>query len=132
MIIESSTVTEQESSSEDSDSEASDEGSDQDPFKSNFAILSPPQDSHLGAYLTNISNLGALRLLNDANVTRVPWAQAPRLPNTRSQPPNRLTGLHGFVETYDGPFIWIYDTRSNTDKAVRVVSQGIEGIGSAT
>ena len=128
--IVSSSVTEQESSEEDSDSEASDDEGDAP--ESLFALFSPPLGSPLRTRLTNISNLNALRLLNDADARRIPYPQVPQRSNTQSQPVHRLTSLHGFVESYIGPFIWVYDSRSNVDKAVRVVSHCVEGIGSAT
>ncbi|PAV18555.1 hypothetical protein PNOK_0539700 [Pyrrhoderma noxium] len=108
---------------------SNDEG---DAPESLFALFSPPLGSPLRTRLTNISNLNALRLLNDADARRIPYPQVPQRSNTQSQPVHRLTSLHGFVESYIGPFIWVYDSRSNVDKAVRVVSHCVEGVGSAT
>ncbi|EJD02744.1 uncharacterized protein FOMMEDRAFT_167914 [Fomitiporia mediterranea MF3/22] len=97
-----------------------------------FAILSPPTSSPLRARLSGISNLAALRLLNDVDAVRSPVPVPKSNSGPSSSAGHRLAGLHGFVEAYTGPLIWVYDARSNTDQAARVVSQCAEGVGSAT
>lgn len=77
--------------------------------------------------LTNISNLTALRLLNEVDIRLTP----PRIGN-RITPPNRLVDHGGWQEVYEGKCIWIYDVKSNTDQSVRVVSQQGDIYGTAT
>ena len=82
------------------------------------------------ARLTGLSNLAALRLLNDVDARR-----APRPPpgTRRIRPPNRLVDHDGWQEVYAGKTVWIYDARSNADQCVRLVSQaGAAMYGTAT
>lgn len=127
---------------EEEDSESEDEGEDElmtsgsDPSSgpapaSLFAFLSPPETSPLRSRITGISNLTALRLVNDADAVRGPVPPT-GTQRSRSDAGHRLSDLHGFVEAYRGPLVWIYDTRSNSDRAARVVSQCAEGFGAAT
>ncbi|KAL5507497.1 hypothetical protein ACEPAH_6953 [Sanghuangporus vaninii] len=97
-----------------------------------FTLLTPPVSSPLRPRLVGASNLAVLRLVNDVDVIRTPRPPA-RTEQTRLAPSgHRLTDLHGFVEAYSGPLVWIYDARSNIDGAARVVSQCADGVGSAT
>ncbi|KAL5528650.1 hypothetical protein ACEPAF_7786 [Sanghuangporus sanghuang] len=97
-----------------------------------FALLIPPDSSPLRPRLVGASNLAVLRLVNEVDVIRTPRPPA-RIGQTRLAPSgHRLTDLHGFVEAYSGPLVWIYDARSNIDGAARVVSQCADGVGSAT
>ncbi|KAG1716648.1 hypothetical protein ID866_526 [Astraeus odoratus] len=101
------------------------------------------------APLTNISNLTALRLLNDVDVQLAPSPEhvGSRCPSGRCQypsgsqlttvhqqtrPPNRLVDFNGWQEIYLGKNIWIYDSKSNIDQCVRVVSQSGDMYGTAT
>ena len=76
----------------------------------------------------DISNLTALRLLNDVDLTKI------ALPaNTiRATRPNRLIDLDGWQEVYHGKTIWIYDAKSNVDRSARLVSQHPDFYGTAT
>ncbi|KAH0827945.1 hypothetical protein J3R83DRAFT_3582 [Lanmaoa asiatica] len=84
-----------------------------------FHIVNPssPQEREV---LADISNLTSLRLFNDVDVR-----PSPSLPRgtDRINPPNRLVDYHGWQEFYRGKNVWIYDTKSNIDQCVRVVSQ---------
>ncbi|KAI1794099.1 hypothetical protein LXA43DRAFT_157956 [Ganoderma leucocontextum] len=82
------------------------------------------------AKLTGISNLAALRLLNDVDVRRAP---APPRGTKRIRPQNRLVDHDGWQEVYSGKTVWIYDDKSNQDQSVRLVSQrGTPMYGTAT
>lgn len=93
-----------------------------------FHIVNPstPQER---AVLANASNLTVLRLFNDVDIR-----PSPTLPHgtKRINPPNRLVDSHGWQEFYRGNNVWIYDTKSNTDQCVRVVSQSVDMYGTAT
>ena len=91
------------------------------------AAAASPEDR---ARLAGLSNLAALRLLNDVDARR-----APRPPpgTRRIRPPNRLVDHDGWQEVYAGKTVWIYDARSNADQCVRLVSQaGAAMYGTAT
>ncbi|KAG6866634.1 hypothetical protein C0991_000744 [Blastosporella zonata] len=77
----------------------------------------------------DISNLTALRLLNDVDIR-----PAPKLPagESRIKPQNRLIDQGTWQEIYSGMNIWIYDAQSNTDQCVRLVSQEGDIYGTAT
>jgi len=77
----------------------------------------------------NMSNLSALRLLNDVDIRHAP---TPPPGMARINPPNRLIDQGGWQEVYSGMTIWIYDTLSNTDQSVRLVSQRGDMYGTAT
>nr|VWO99409.1 AP1 [Ganoderma boninense] len=82
------------------------------------------------AKLTGISNLTALRLLNDVDVRRAP---APPRGTKRIRPPNRLVDHDGWQEVYVGKTVWVYDEKSNQDQSVRLISQrGTPMYGTAT
>ncbi|RPD59893.1 hypothetical protein L227DRAFT_575897 [Lentinus tigrinus ALCF2SS1-6] len=82
------------------------------------------------AKLSGISNLAALRLLNDVDARRAP---NPPQGTKRIRPPNRLVDHDGWQEVYTGKTLWIYDAKSNEDQCVRLVSQkGAAMYGTAT
>ncbi|KZT11003.1 uncharacterized protein LAESUDRAFT_644173 [Laetiporus sulphureus 93-53] len=81
------------------------------------------------ARFANLSNLGALRLLNDVDIRPAP---TPPPGTKRIKPPNRLVDHDGWQEVYTGKTVWIYDARSNTDQCVRLVSQQSDFYGTAT
>lgn len=90
-------------------------------------ILDPsPQDRTI---FQNISNLSALRLLNDVNIRASP---TPPAGERRIHPPNRLIDQGTWQEIYSGMNVWIYDAQSNTDQCVRLVSQEGDIYGTAT
>ena len=89
-----------------------------------------PVDADARATLAGLSNLAALRLLNDVDVRRAP---APPAGTKRIRPPNRLVDHDGWQEVYAGKTLWVYDARSNADQCVRLVSQaGAAMYGTAT
>jgi hypothetical protein len=108
----------QEDSSDDNDDE------DLGPI---FKIINP-QSSEDREQLTSISNLSALRLLNDVDIRLAP---APPASAKRIKPPNRLVDLDGWQEVYGGKMLWIYDAKSNDDQCVRVVNQQGDMYGTA-
>lgn len=77
----------------------------------------------------DISNLTALRLLNDVDLRL-----APPVPTgvTRIQRGNRLIDSNGLQEVYRGKTIWIYDKKSNLDASVRLVGPQGDIYGTAT
>lgn len=77
----------------------------------------------------NISNLTALRLLNDVDIRLTP-----PLPTgvNRIERHNRLIDSNGLQEVYRGKTIWIYDKNSNLDASVRLVSPQSDLYGTAT
>jgi hypothetical protein len=87
---------------------------------------SSPQER---ALFTNISNLTALRLLTDVDIR-----PSPPLPtgSPRLKIPNRLIDYDGWQEIYSGKHLWIYDTKSNSDQCVRLISHSGEMYGTAT
>lgn len=93
-----------------------------------FAVLDA-QESAEQSRLTGLSNLGALRLVNDVDVRR-----APPVPEgtKRVSPGNRLVDLDGYQEVYKGKTVWVYDAKSNADQSVRLVSQQADMYGTAT
>ncbi|KAJ7782895.1 hypothetical protein B0H16DRAFT_1709722 [Mycena metata] len=81
------------------------------------------------ALVQNISNLRALRLLNDVDIRPAP---SPPQGTKRYSPPNRLVDKNGWQEKYTGLTVWIYDARSNSDQCARLVSQEGDVYGTAT
>lgn len=77
----------------------------------------------------DISNLTALRLLNDVDLRPAP---SPPIGTNRIKPGNRLIDRNGLQEIYTGKTIWIYDGQSNTDGSARLVSQQGDIYGTAT
>ncbi|KAI0743468.1 hypothetical protein C8Q80DRAFT_1220462 [Daedaleopsis nitida] len=95
-----------------------------------FSVVNAPPGDPRRATLAGISNLAALRLLNDVDVRRAP---APPQGTKRLCPPNRLVDHDGWQEAYRGKTLWVYDRRSNEDQCVRLVSQqGAAMYGTAT
>jgi hypothetical protein len=109
-------------SADDGDSDSSNESPD---F---LKILNPVEQSDRIKF-TNISNLRALRLFNDVDIRPTP--QRPVGTNPIS-PPSPLIDIAGWQEIYSGKNLWIYDTLSNVDSGVRVVSQTGDFYGTAT
>ncbi|KII92154.1 hypothetical protein PLICRDRAFT_50584 [Plicaturopsis crispa FD-325 SS-3] len=99
--------------------DADDESDEDDETTPIFKVVNPSSPDER-AILTGISNLTALRLLNDVDLRKAP-SRPPGA--TRVQPPNRLADHDGWQEIYTGKNVWIYDAKSNTDQCVRVVSQ---------
>ncbi|KAG6862335.1 hypothetical protein C0995_016033 [Termitomyces sp. Mi166 len=81
------------------------------------------------SFFHNISNLRALRLLNDVDIRLAP---NPPQGQSRIKPSNRLIDQGTWQEIYTGMTIWIYDAQSNTDHCVRLVSQEGDIYGTAT
>ncbi|KAF8070326.1 hypothetical protein FPV67DRAFT_1012639 [Lyophyllum atratum] len=81
------------------------------------------------AIFHGISNLSALRLLNDVDIRLAP---SPPVGESRIRPPNRLIDQGTWQEIYSGMNIWIYDAQSNTDQCLRLVSQEGDIYGTAT
>ncbi|KAI0374076.1 hypothetical protein BV20DRAFT_1111119 [Pilatotrama ljubarskyi] len=107
------------------DAEADGGGGDAAPIF--FVINASPAERMM---FTGISNLTALRLLNDVEVRRSP---TPPTGTKRIRPPNRLIDHDGWQEVYTGKTVWIYDARSNQDQCARLVSQkGAAMYGTAT
>jgi hypothetical protein len=123
-----------ESSSKDDDAQMDDdapedgEADDEAEPTSIFSVLNPDDVAQRRA-LEHISNLTALRLLNDVDIR-----PAPPLPagEKRVKPPNRLVDCDGWQETYAGKILWVYDSKSNADQCVRLISQQSAMYGTAT
>jgi hypothetical protein len=81
------------------------------------------------ALFTNISNLTALRLLTDVDIRPSP---PPSTGSTRLKIPNKLIDYDGWQEIYSGKHLWMYDTKSNSDQCVRLISHSGEMYGTAT
>jgi len=79
--------------------------------------------------LENISNIRALRLFNDIDIRPSPPVQSG---SRRVSPQNRLVDFAGWQEIYSGVTLWIYDTQSNVDQSVRLVSAKGDVYGTAT
>ena len=109
------------------DDESSDE-EDSDPPAPIFYIINPSTPTSRAA-LTGISNLAALRLLNDLEIRPAPKPPADTKPIKDA---NRLVDHDGWQEVYSGKQIWVYDAKSNTDGCVRVVNQSGDMYGTAT
>ncbi len=84
---------------------------------------------NLDNIFNGISNLTALRLLNDASIRHAP---SPPAGVSRVKPSNRLIDKGGLQEINTGKTIWVYDGHSNTDERVRLVSQQGDIYGTAT
>ncbi|KAJ7497089.1 hypothetical protein FB451DRAFT_214982 [Mycena latifolia] len=91
-------------------------------------IIDPASDQDK-SFVQNISNLAALRLLNDVDIRPAP---SPPAGTKRYSPPNRLVDKKGWQEIYTGLTLWIYDSQSNTDQCARLVSQEGDVYGTAT
>ncbi|KAI0062846.1 hypothetical protein BV25DRAFT_1870055 [Artomyces pyxidatus] len=75
-----------------------------------FAVLSDES-------LTGISNLSALRLVNDVDVGAAPLVPAGE---KRISPGHRLVDLSGLQEVYKGKTVWVYDSKSNVDRCAQL------------
>ena len=84
-----------------------------------FKVINPSSPAHRTRF-SNISNLTALRLLNDVSIRPAP---SPPAGEKRIKPPNRLVDHDGWQEIYTGKTLWIYDLRSNEDQCVRLINQ---------
>jgi hypothetical protein len=69
--------------------------------------------------ITDIWNIATLRLFNDVDIRRAP----PNPTALKLSSQNPLIDQGGWQEIYSGKQLWIYDSRSNSDECVRVVSQ---------
>ncbi|KAJ7124947.1 hypothetical protein C8R44DRAFT_668843 [Mycena epipterygia] len=113
----------------------SDEGDDESDDESTDGLSAPiikiidPVTEQDKSIVQNISNLSALRLLNDVDIRPAP---SPPAGTKRVSPPNRLVDKKGWQEIYTGLTIWVYDARSNTDQCVRLVNQQGDVYGTAT
>ncbi|KAG7090894.1 hypothetical protein E1B28_009973 [Marasmius oreades] len=88
-----------------------------------------PESPNERALFENISNLTALRLFNDVDIRPSPSLH----PDARRiSPPHRLIDQSGWQEIYTGVDIWVYDTKSNADSSVRLVSLQGDVYGTAT
>ncbi|KAJ6593667.1 hypothetical protein B0H19DRAFT_1091489 [Mycena capillaripes] len=112
---------------DDGDDESDDESA--DGLSAPIVKIIDPVSEQDRAIVQNMSNLGALRLLNDVNIRPAP---APPAGTKRYSPPNRLVDKKGWQEIYTGLTIWVYDTQSNIDQCVRLVSQQSDVYGTAT
>ena len=109
----------------DDDQDGSDGSSDQESGPIIF-ILDPSPETR--PYFSDISNLAALRLLNDVNIRKLTIP-----PNTkRFDPPNPIVDYDGWQEIYQGKTLWIYDAQSNEDQCARLVSKRSDFYGTAT
>ncbi|KAJ7928585.1 hypothetical protein B0H13DRAFT_2228996 [Mycena leptocephala] len=112
-----------------------DDGDDDSDEESEDGLVAPivkiidPASEQERSIFQNISNLGALRLLNDVDIRPAP---SPPAGTKRYSPPNRLVDMKGWQEIYSGLTIWIYDTQSNVDQCARLVSQEGDVYGTAT
>lgn len=109
------------------DEDEDDDGEDEDepPPQIISVIDATPTDR---AIFTNISNVTALRLLNDVDIVPAPM---PPQGTQRIKPANRLVDHDGWQEAYTGKTIWIYDAKSNLDQSARLVSQRGQAYGNA-
>lgn len=109
----------------DDDQVDSESSSGQDPGPI-ISILDPSPE--IQPYFSDISNLTALRLLNDVDIRKLIIP-----PNTRRfNPPNPIVDCDGWQEVYHGKSLWIYDTTSNQDQCARLVSKRSDFYGTAT
>lgn len=91
-----------------------------------IVVIDAPLETR--ALFTDISNIAALRLLNDVDLRKIPIPANVK----RVKPPNRLVDLDAWQEIYHGKTIWIYDTKSNVDQCARLVRQHADFYGTAT
>lgn len=128
---EFSSVDEDEKMAEDAPATASDaqmeeEDGEEESSSHIITVINAPLETR--GLFDGISNLTALRLLNDVDLKKVTIP-----PNTkRIKPQNRLVDLDGWQEIYHGKTLWIYDQKSNVDQCVRLVSQQADFYGTAT
>ncbi|KAL4074164.1 hypothetical protein V8B97DRAFT_737622 [Scleroderma yunnanense] len=110
------------------DIDSCDDSDDEREPPSIFYIINPSAP-HERALLENISNFTALRLLNDVDVRPAP---SPPQGTKHVRTPNKLVDLNKWQEIYVGKSIWVYDSKSNVDQCVRLVSQSGDMYGTAT
>ena len=91
-----------------------------------ISILDPSPE--VRPYFSDISNLAALRLLNDVDLRRL--AIPPNV--KRFSPPNPIVDYDGWQEIYHGKTLWIYDATSNQDQCARLISKRSDFYGTAT
>ena len=115
----------QKATSDEADDSESDSSNEPPDF---LKILNPVEQSDRIRF-TDISNLRALRLFNDVDIRPTPERPVGTKPISPSCP---LIDLLGWQEIYSGKNLWIYDTLSNVDGNVRVVSQTSDFYGTAT
>jgi hypothetical protein len=115
--------TQMQEGDKDEDEDEDEEPSDSSPI---ITVLNAPLETR--GLFSNISNLTALRLLNDVGLK--PVILPPNI--KRIKPQNRLIDLHGWQEIYHGKTIWIYDQKSTLDQCVRLVSPEPDFYGTAT
>ena len=113
----------------DGNDEADDNESDSSNEPPDFLKILNPVEQSDRIRFTNISNLRALRLFNDVDIRPTPERPVGTKPVS---PPCPLIDVQGWQEIYSGKNIWIYDTLSNVDGSVRVVSQTSDFYGTAT
>jgi len=102
------------------------DGSDDQDLGPIIAILDP--NPEICPYFSDISNLTALRLLNDVDLRKLTIP-----PNVkRFNPPNPIVDCDGWQEIYHGKSLWIYDTTSNQDMCARLVNKRSDFYGTAT
>ncbi|KAJ6497855.1 hypothetical protein C8R45DRAFT_142220 [Mycena sanguinolenta] len=112
----------------DGDDDDSDDESTEGLVAPSIKIIDPASEQERSIF-QNISNLRALRLLNDADIRPAP---TPPAGTKRYSPPNRLVDKRGWQEIYTGPTIWVYDAKSNADQCARLVGQQSDIYGTAT
>jgi len=91
-----------------------------------ISILDPSPE--VRPYFSDISNLTALRLLNDVDIRKLEIPPSTK----RFNPPNPIVDYDGLQEIYHGKTLWIYDATSNQDQCARLVSKRSEFYGTAT
>ena len=91
-----------------------------------ISILDPSPETR--PYFSGISNLTALRLLNDVDIRKL--AIPPNV--KRFNPPNPIVDWDGWQEVYHGKTLWVYDSTSNQDQCARLVSKRSDFYGTAT
>jgi hypothetical protein len=107
------------------DGKDSDGSPDRDPDPI-ISILDPSPE--VRPYFSDISNLTALRLLNDVDLRKLTIP-----PNTkRLNPPSPIVDYDGWQEIYHGKTLWIYDATSNQDQCARLISKHSDFYGTAT
>lgn len=121
----SSSDVKMEGSDDDSDSDSSDEGIPCPIIK----IVNQATTAEGKAIFNGVSNIAALRLLNDVDLRPSPALPAD---TKRVSPAHRLVDQAGWQEIYTGMNVWIYDTQSNTDQCLRLVGQQGDVYGTAT
>jgi len=89
-------------------------------------ILDPSPE--VRPYFSDISNLTALRLLNDVDIRKLTIPPSTK----RFNPPNPIVDYDGWQEIYHGKTLWIYDATSNRDQCARLVSKRSDFYGTAT